>query len=238
MPTIEVTLTWRGTPPLPPGARLVVTVADVARAGAPARVLAETTIDDPPPPPIRIELPIGGRALDPRARYSARARVLVDGELRMISDMDHPVLRNADDRQVDVFLRALPDAGPRPTAPPDATLANTYWRLTRLGTEALAADDVRREPALVLRDVDGRRGWSGTVGCNRLVGRFEVSGDAIRFSGGASTRMACPPPFEDRERDLLEALERTTTFRIEGDRLRLLDGAGAPLVEAVAVYLD
>ena len=238
MAPIEVTVTWRERMRLPPEARLIVTVADVARAGAPATVLAETVVDAVPPPPIRVELPIDGLALDPRARYSARARVLVGGELRMISDTIHPVLRTPDDRTVEVVLRAVPMSGARPAAPPNAALANTYWRLKRLGGEAVAAEEGRREASLILREVDGRRSWSGTVGCNRLNGQFESSGPSIRFTPGASTRMACPAPIAERERALLDALGQVAAWRIEGERLRLLDAAGDTLVEAEAVHLD
>lgn len=74
MTAIEVTVTWSEQILLPPEAQLVVTIADVARAGAPATALVETTIERPPPPPIRVGLPIEEQALDPRARYAARAR--------------------------------------------------------------------------------------------------------------------------------------------------------------------
>jgi putative lipoprotein len=235
---IEVTVTWRERMRLPPDAQLIVTVADVARAGAPATVLAETVVDAVPPPPIRVELPIDGLALDPRARYSARARVLVGGELRMISDTMHPVLRTPGDRAVEVVLRAVPSAAAHPTSPPDTPLANTYWRLTRLDGEMQATGEGRREASLILREVDGRRSWSGTVGCNRLTGAYESSDGSIRFSAAVSTRMACPPPLDARERGLLEALERVSAWRISGERLALLDGAGAVLIEAEAVHLD
>lgn len=236
---IEVTVDWSGRAPLPPGARLVVTVADTARAGAPAVVLVERTLEDPPPPPIHVELGLDGIALDPRARYSARARVLVGEQLRMTSDQVHPVLRTADDRRVVVLLREVSAPGDHAATRPDAALVNTYWRLTRLLGEALVAEPGRREASLILREVDGRLDWSGTVGCNRMRGRFDLSGASIRFAdGGASTRMACPPPIAERERTLREALARVAVWRISGDHLGLLDAAGSTLIEAEAVYLD
>lgn len=239
MAPIAVTVDWPNRTPLPPGARLVVTVADVARAGAPATVLVETTLEDPPPPPIEIELPLEGIVLDPRARYAASARVMLGGRLSMISDRIHPVLRTSEDRRVVVILRELPARSGRPATPPDAALVNTYWRLTRLLGEALSAEPGRREASLILREVDGRLDWSGTVGCNRMRGRFDLSGASIRFAdSGASTRMACPPPVAERERTLLEALSRVAGWRISGDHLGLLDAAGSTLIEAEAVGLD
>lgn len=238
MKPIEVTVTWSEQIPLPPEAQLVVTIADVARAGAPATVLVETTIERPPPPPIRVGLPIEEQALDPRARYAARARVLVGGELLMTSDTIHPVLRTPGDRAVEVVLRAVPAVGTRPGGLTAAALANTYWRLKRLGDDALVTGEGRREPSLILNEVDGRRSWSATIGCNRLNGQFESSGSSIRFLPGASTRMACPAPLAQRERALLDVLGRVAAWRIEGERLSLLDTTGDTLLVAEAVHLD
>ena len=49
--------------------------------------------------------------------------------------------------------------------------------------------------------------------------------------------MACPEPLDDWERRLAGVLERTATWRIDGQTLELLDAAGAPLALFQAVYL-
>ncbi len=79
-----------------------------------------------------------------------------------------------------------------------------------------------RDPHLVL-DPDGRR-LSGSGGCNRLLGRYELDGDRLGFGAVATTMMACPEPLMIRERAFIEALEATTAFRIEGETLELLAG--------------
>lgn len=117
----------------------------------------------------------------------------------------------------------------------DAALINTYWRIVRLGDEDIRAVDGRREPHVVLRIQDAR--FSATVGCNQMAGGYEASGETLRFSQVASTMMACPPPLDQRERRLAEALANTRSWHIAGQVLELRDGEGRPVALCQAVYL-
>ena len=63
------------------------------------------------------------------------------------------------------------------------------------------------------------------------------SSGAIAFGTGASTRMACPPPLDTLEQSLGQALAASAQWRIEGDRLELLDEAGVQTLLCEAVYL-
>ncbi len=116
-----------------------------------------------------------------------------------------------------------------------ATLANTYWRILRLGETAVAGSDGRREPNLILRDGEGR--FSATVGCNQIAGTYSEEGDRLRFGPAAMTRMACRPPLDDWEKQLTDVLSRTDGWRIEGNTLELTDSAGSVLAKFQAVYL-
>ena len=49
--------------------------------------------------------------------------------------------------------------------------------------------------------------------------------------------MACPAPLDAWERQLTEVLAGTAAWRIDGQSLELLDGAGNPLALLQAVYL-
>lgn len=64
-------------------------------------------------------------------------------------------------------------------------LQGVEWMLGSVGGRAIAA------PASLKFLPDGR--LAGSNGCNRLVGRYELTGEGLRFSGMASTRMACEP---------------------------------------------
>jgi len=122
-----------------------------------------------------------------------------------------------------------------PRALAQAELTETYWRIARLGDEPIRTVGQWREPHLILRQEHNR--FSATVGCNRMMGRYEREGDALRFVGAASTRMACPPPLDAWEHALGGVLDQTRNFRIVAQTLELYDETGASLATLEAVYL-
>ena len=76
----------------------------------------------------------------------------------------------------------------------------------------------------LLVSVDGK--VSTTVGCNRMVGKATIDGDRLTVGQLASTRKACLPPLMELEGRYAAALGATRSFRIEGRRLKFVDGAG------------
>jgi len=107
-----------------------------------------------------------------------------------------------------------------------ATLENTDWKLVSVGDAPIHAASEQQEPHLLLNS-DSHR-VSGSGGCNRLVGSYEVRGNEITFSKMAGTMMACVSGM-DTEKALQDALARTKSWRIEGRSLVLLDEKGQPL---------
>ena len=69
---------------------------------------------------------------------------------------------------------------------------------------------------------------SGSGGCNRIAGSFTVEGDRVHLGPLAGTRMACANGME-QEQHILNSLSHVERFRISGQQLELLDGAGAVL---------
>jgi copper homeostasis protein (lipoprotein) len=116
-----------------------------------------------------------------------------------------------------------------------SSLTNTYWKVVRLGDTEVAASEDRREPNLILREGDAR--FTATVGCNQVAGTYLLEDGRISFQPGASALMGCPPPLDDWERQLAHVLSGTEGWRIDGQSLELLDGAGSPLALLQAVYL-
>lgn len=116
-----------------------------------------------------------------------------------------------------------------------ATLANTSWKILRLGETEVAAVEGSPEPNMTLRDSDPR--FSATVGCNQLTGRFSTAGDRLSFGPAAVTRMACPAPMDAWERMLAETLTETAGWRIEGQTLELTNAMGKAIALFQAVYL-
>ena len=118
----------------------------------------------------------------------------------------------------------------------DASLTNTYWRIVRLGDEAVAVAEGGREPHIVLQ-AEGEYGrYRATVGCNQVTGGYAIDGDGLRFTPGPTTLMACPPPLDALERALGQALSATSRWHVLADTLELYDDSGVSLALFEAVY--
>jgi heat shock protein HslJ len=90
------------------------------------------------------------------------------------------------------------------------------WTLTEMEGRKFNADKPNIE-----FDRDQKR-VSGSGGCNRFSGAFEIDGAMIKFSRIASTKMACLDAEVQRiETKFLELLETTTRFEIQENTLRL-----------------
>jgi heat shock protein HslJ len=101
-------------------------------------------------------------------------------------------------------------------------LEGTRWTLVELGELRAEPSESGRDPHLLL-DARERR-LSGSGGCNRLLGSYELDGNRLTFGPVATTMMACPEPLMRRERAFLQVLEATTAWRIDGETLELLAG--------------
>ena len=140
-----------------------------------------------------------------------------------------------------VVVSSFVDAWPNQTCErsrANASLSNTYWRITQLAGNPVAPPEAsRREPQLILRDADGKQTYSATVGCNAMSGGYSVQGAEITFESGISTLMACPPPLDTMELQLRTAINGTRRWRILGNTLELRDDAGTRLAlfEATAL---
>jgi len=115
-----------------------------------------------------------------------------------------------------------------------AELVGTYWKLTRIGDEAIIPIADSREPHLVLND-EGR--VSGSDSCNRLTGSYELDDVRLRFSQLASTMMACPQGMEQADR-FRAALDRVVRYRVVGSHLELFNEDDELLARFEASYLD
>lgn len=116
----------------------------------------------------------------------------------------------------------------------DSTLRGTYWKLVRLGDSPVVAAPKQREAHLILANDTLR--VSGSGGCNRLSGGFELEGDRLRFSRMAGTMMACLDGMEQEKR-LLDVLGQVERYRIRGSHLDLMDAQGVVIARFEAVAL-
>jgi uncharacterized lipoprotein YbaY/heat shock protein HslJ/uncharacterized lipoprotein NlpE involved in copper resistance len=116
----------------------------------------------------------------------------------------------------------------------ESPLRGTYWKLVRLGDHAVMAAAKQREAHLILANDVFR--VSGSAGCNRVTGTFELDGDRLRFGQTAGTMMACPEGMEQEKR-FLATLAQVERYRIRGSHLELLDADGVARARFEAVAL-
>ena len=114
-----------------------------------------------------------------------------------------------------------------------ADLQNTYWKLTRLGNEAVFPSQKQREAHIVMNNENR---ISGSDGCNRIIGSYQIDGNSIHFSKLGSTMMACPEGMEQADQ-FRTALGATTYYRIVGQHFELFDNNDQMLIRFEAVAL-
>lgn len=107
------------------------------------------------------------------------------------------------------------------------TLAETSWLLDEDRGQGAPGPAGPHAPSLAFLP-DGR--FHAHTGVNHLAGTYREDGASLTLHPGPTTLMAGPPERMARERAVVAALEATTGFRIDHDRLTLLDGTGVPLL--------
>lgn len=95
---------------------------------------------------------------------------------------------------------------------------NRKWVLKKMGEKD--ADQSRYISGLpeITFDIEKNR-FSGSGGCNRIMGYVTAEGDRLKFGRVASTLMACKN--SDLEKEFLSALESTVNYKITGNQLIL-----------------
>ncbi len=228
MEQVTGTIFYRERMLLPPGAVAEITLQDVSRADAPARILARQDISDPPPPPIAFTLEYDPSEIDERMAYSVRAVIRHEGLLMFTSDTHYPVITRGSGNTADILLVRVT----RAQAMPDASLENSYWKLVSLAGEPYRHEGAAREPHL--KFLAGDKTVSGFGGCNAFTGNFEAEAGNLSMGPLAATQRACIQGMDVEDR-FLEALGRVNRYEIQGDTLQLFDGDSA-LLGFEAIY--
>jgi heat shock protein HslJ len=153
---------------------------------------------------------IGGKQVssiqvsDPRAgelETFANKRVRITGKLGQRNGVEtgqQPVLTVSSIREVKAKQAA-------PASNAAFNLSGSEWVLKDLAGGA--AD--HGQATLTFPDA-GKIAGNGS--CNRFFGSAEINGNAIKFSGLGSTRMACPEEIMNQETKYLQALETAERF--------------------------
>lgn len=114
-------------------------------------------------------------------------------------------------------------AGPRPhrdNKPDIDSLVARTWTAIQLDGKA-----VPTEPARITLEFQAKNQITGFSGVNRYSASYtNTKPGAITFSGVVATKMAGPPESMASETSLFNALDKATTYRVNGAILDLLLG--------------
>lgn len=103
---------------------------------------------------------------------------------------------------------------------PAAPLEKTEWMLTWLAGTKIELGTPQQVPYIQL-DPESHR-VSGSGGCNRLMGGYDLAGDHLKFTQMAMTRMACLHG-GDTETAFSKAIDQVREWMISKGKLLLLD---------------
>jgi len=115
--------------------------------------------------------------------------------------------------------------------PNTITLEGTEWRLAQLDGRAVAPGRNGRAAHLLLQRSSGRATGSG--GCNRFSGGYQLHGDSLEVGPLVATKMACLEGGAD-ETAFLATLERVRRWAMHGRQLLLTDTNGTVLLRLEA----
>jgi heat shock protein HslJ len=108
-------------------------------------------------------------------------------------------------------------------------LLETYWKVIEINGQPVTNPPVNQKEAHIILKEEGKR-LQGSGGCNTMTGTYELmDGNRIKFSGVASTMMACPDM--TIETALGRAIEMADNYALNGKYLMLHKAKMAPLVK-------
>lgn len=101
------------------------------------------------------------------------------------------------------------------------------WVLESLAGKTISKADFSKEfPRMEIKAAENT--FTGFAGCNRMNGTLFFEKGVLRFTEVATTRMMCAP--DHKEAEFLKALQGSTTYAIENNRLTLSNPSGILMV--------
>ncbi|MGI1664123.1 META domain-containing protein [Palleronia sp. KMU-117] len=107
-------------------------------------------------------------------------------------------------------------------------LTGTEWQVVELRGQPV---EVAPLPEIAFFEDDAFAAWAG---CNRFSGGYSRDGATITVPETvAATMMACPPPLDTLEREMIEAMISAKGLAFEGTSLVLTDASGAEVLRLI-----
>ncbi len=219
--TITGTVAYRERVALPPDAAIDVRLEDTSLQDAPVKLIGESVFAAAGQQvPISFQVSFNPADINPAHTYQLRANITVNGTMTFTSATAYPVITHGAPMQADIMLQQVQVAAPAKSAGPK--LHGTYWMLVELGGKPAVPGMGKTEPYIRLHREQGS--LEGSSGCNGVAGTYIVEQSALRITPSATTMMMCPPALMEQEQGLINALKATSSYRIEGDALDLING--------------
>ena len=224
--TLSGEVTYRERIALPENGTLRISLVDLATPNQP-RVQAQGAIASPGQVPLSFNLKFDDEVIAEGRSYGLRAEIISNGQIWF---------RNTEPLAIDVaaptgleivtnFTGRITDAAAGPAVDPTPIL-DVSWTAEEI-------DGVAAPPDITTLTIarDFRAGGRG--GCNSYFSQAKLAGEALSFSAAAATRMACGDLEMAQEAVFFEALAATRFWRLDGERLLLLDAGGRTVVRLV-----
>ncbi len=219
--SITGTVTYRERMALPPDAAIDVRLEDTSLQDAPAKLIGESVFAAAGQQvPISFQVSFNPADINPAHTYRVRANITVSGTMIFTSTTAYPVITQGAPMQANIMLQKV--QAPQPEKSGGPKLHGTYWSLVELNGKPAVPGMGKTQPYIRLHREQSR--LEGSSGCNGVVGTYLVEQNALQFNPSATTMMMCPQPLMEQEQALIAALKATSSYKIDGDILDLIDG--------------
>ena len=219
--TITGTVTYRERVVLPADAAIDVRLEDTSQQDAPAKLIGESVVAAAGQQvPISFQISFKPVDINPAHTYRLRANITVNGTMTFTSTTAYPVITHGAPMQANIMLQKV--QAPSPEKSTRSKLHGTYWMLVELNGNPAVPGMGKTQPYIRLHREQGS--LEGSSGCNGVVGTYIVEQNALRFTPSGATLLMCPPALMEQEQGLIRALKATSSYKIEGDTLELING--------------
>lgn len=217
--TLSGEVTYRERIALPENGTLRISLVDLATPDQP-RVQAEGAIASPGQVPLSFNLNFDDNVIAEGQSYGLRAEILSGGQVWFRNDEPLAIDLAATSglEVITNFTGRVTDAAAAPAVDPTPIL-EVSWTAEEIGGIAATPEITT---LTIARDF--RAGGRG--GCNSYFSQAKLAGETLSFSAAAATHMACDDLQMAQEAVFFEALASTRFWRLDGDRLLLLDAEG------------
>jgi putative lipoprotein len=206
---------------LPPDAAIDVSLVDASGQHASTKIIGESVFAAAGQQvPISFQVSYNPAGVNPAHTYLLRANITVNGVKMFASVSAYPVITNGAPMEANIMLHRVQELTPEKSSGPK--LHGTYWRLVQLNGKPAAPGMGKTQPYIRLHREQST--FEGSSGCNGVVGTYLLEQNALQFTPSANTLMMCPQALMEQEQGLLAALKATSSYKIDGDILELIDG--------------